>query len=143
MSMNDVANAGAAPVKLTSGWPFWIAVAFAITLVVGTAVLLVWVLMREVPDPLWTRVMTLFNVIASLGYAGVGALFGHQVQQVNVDAEQKKTQSAQRKITEMKNDAAAAMHLLAGGEGSLEARAQASGPPQAEVMRHLQNIIGN
>jgi hypothetical protein len=130
-----------APVQITSGWPFGLAVAFAVTLVAGTVVLLVWVFVRDVPDQLWTRVMTLFNVIASLGYAGVGALFGHQVQQVNLNAEQKRTRQAQRKITEMKKDATAAMKLLQRGEASNEAKIRADELPQIGAMRFLQSII--
>jgi hypothetical protein len=110
--------------------PRVVAIVFTVTLGAGSLALLVWIFVADVTDAMWTRVMTLFNVFASLGYAGVGYLLGHQVQQVNLGEAQKKTAEAQQKMSEMKREASLALQTEFVGKGVTGATVMPAGVEQ-------------
>jgi hypothetical protein len=124
-----------------TGLPKIIAIVFTLILFLGSVALLVWVFVGDVTDALWARVITLFNVFASLGYAGAGYLFGHQVQQVNLSEAQKKAAEAQQKVSEMKREASLVLQTEFVGKKIAGATILPTGPNLANVEQHLRNIL--
>jgi hypothetical protein len=125
----------------SDGLPRVIAIILTLVLLFGTAILLIWVVLGNVTDALWLRVITLFNVFTGLGYAGAGYLFGHQVQQVNLSEAKKQMADAQQKVSEMKREASLALQTEFTERKAADAAVRAPDPALASVEQHLRNIL--